>query len=207
MKLLHVDSSILGADSASRRLTQAVVDRFVRADPGLEVVRRDLAAEPLAHLSGALLAAGRGGATEGDEALARDLARDRQALAEFLAADVVVIGAPMYNFTVPTQLKAWLDRLAVAGTTFKYTAEGAVGLVGGKRVVVVSTRGGVYAEGGPDFQEPYLRAFFAFLGVTDVEVVRAEGLALGPAPRQRALDEAAGRVAALATDAAGAVAA
>lgn len=199
MKLLHIDSSILGDDSASRRLTAAIVSRFAEEHDDLEVTRRDLASEPLTHLSGALLAAGRVPPDEQDEALRRELTRGRQALDELLAADVIVVGAPMYNFTIPTQLKAWLDRLAVAGTTFKYTAAGSVGLVHGKRLVVVSTRGGVYGEGAPDFQEPYLRAFFAFLGVTDVEVVRAEGLALGPEARQRALDAAAQQIAALTT--------
>lgn len=187
MKLLHVDSSILGDASASRSLSAAVVARFADEEPALEITRRDLAANPPEHLTGAHLAPGRARSVELDE---------------FLAADVIVIGAPMYNFTIPTQLKAWLDRLAVAGTTFKYTAAGAVGLVHGKRVVVASTRGGVYGQGAPDFQEPYLRAFFAFIGVTDLEVVRAEGLALGPDSRQRALDGAAQQIAALSTGAA-----
>lgn len=180
-KLLRIDSSILGGDSVSRRLADRIVERFAADHPGLEVVRRDLAAEPIDHLGAA------------------DLGQRHLALDELLAADVIVIGAPMYNFTIPTQLKAWLDRLAVAGTTFKYTAEGPVGLVRGKRVIVASTRGGVYGPGSPDFVEPYLRAFFAFLGLTDLEVVRAEGLAMGPEPRERALDAADLQVAALDT--------
>lgn len=183
MKLLHVDSSILGGDSVSRRLTAEVVERFARDHAGLEVVRRDLAADPLPHLAADAL----GGLST------------NPALQELLAADVIVIGAPMYNFTIPTQLKAWLDRLAVAGTTFKYTSAGAVGLLQGKRVVVVSTRGGAYGPDEGDFVEPYLRFLFSFLGVTDLEIVRAEGLAMGDERRQQALDAAAARIAALTT--------
>ena len=105
-----------------------------------------------------------------------------QHLAEFLASDIVVVGAPMYNFTIPSQLKAWVDRIAVAGQTFSYGPEGVEGLAGGKKVVIVSTRGGLYGAETPrgvfDHQEPYLRNLFGFLGITDISVVRAEGLAM-----------------------------
>ena len=116
------------------------------------------------------------------------------ALDEFLAADIVVIGAPMYNFTIPSQLKAWIDRILIAGKTFRYSEAGPVGLAGGKRVIIASSRGGLYAPGVPleanDFQEPYLRAVFAFIGIEDVEIVRAEGLALGPEQRDAAVQAA-----------------
>ena len=191
MRLLHVDSSILGDGSVSRALTAQVVARWRERVPDLEVVYRDLAADPLAHIAGAHFAAR---ATPEDartpEQQAEIEASDR-AMDDFLAANIVVIGAPMYNFTVPSQLKAWIDRLAVAGKTFKYTAEGAVGLAGGKKVIIVSSRGGVYSAGSPfaaiDFQEPYLRALFGFFGITDIDYIRAEGLNIGPEQRDQAI--------------------
>jgi FMN-dependent NADH-azoreductase len=173
MKLLHVDSSILGPQSASRELSAAIVARWNDAVPGLQLAYRDLAVAPLPHLSGRSLA--RADAPEATEA-------DR-VLQEFLDADVVVIGAPMYNFGIPSTLKAWIDRLAVAGKTFHYTANGPEGLAGGKKVILASTRGGFHQQSGADFQEPYLRYLFGFLGITDVEIVRAEGLAVSPAQR------------------------
>jgi len=121
MKLLHIDSSVLGPHSVSRQVSAAIVDRLRQATPGLEVVYRDLTSTPLAHLSGSHLAAAQGAAPEA--ALQQDLAAGQAVLDEFLAADVVVLGAPMYNFTIPSQLKAWIDRILVAGKTFKYGAQ------------------------------------------------------------------------------------
>ena len=196
MKLLHLDSSLLGAVSASRQLTQSIVERLRREHPGLEVSYRDLDATPLAHLTGAELAAARQPADSLDEAARAGASTNAAVLQEFVDADVLVVGAPMYNFGIPSALKAWIDRIAINGVTFRYTATGPAGLAGGKRVIIASTRGGLYAEGSPfaamDFQENYLRAVFAFLGVTDVEVVRAEGLNIGPEQRQAALDAALG---------------
>jgi FMN-dependent NADH-azoreductase len=146
------------------------------------------------HLSGAHLAAGSADPATLDPALQQDLALGGEVLAEFLAADIVVIGAPMYNFAISSQLKAWIDRLAVAGKTFRYTADGPVGLAGGKRIIVASSRGGVYSEGSPlaaiDHQEPYLRTIFGFFGITDVRFVRAEGVAMGDAQRTRSVADA-----------------
>jgi FMN-dependent NADH-azoreductase len=183
MLLLHVDSSILGSNSVSRTLSAEVVAAERERSPGLEVVYRDLAAHPLQHLSGAHLAAAQAGPTELPAALQHDLAQGQAALEEFLAADAVVIGAPMYNFSVSSQLKAWVDRLAVAGKTFKYDEKGVVGLAGGKRVIVASSRGGFYGADTPraafDHQETYLRAVLGFFGITDVTFIRAEGMAVG----------------------------
>lgn len=178
MKTLHIDSSALGTASASRELTAAVV-RQLRADsPHVEVSYRDLDAQPLPHFTGATLAK----SDPAEAALAKTV------LDEFLAADVVVIGAPMYNFSLPSTLKAWIDRIAVAGVTFRYTAHGPEGLAGGKRVIVASTRGGVYGDASPaDFQEAYLRQVFAFLGIPSIEILRAEGLSLSPENRQQGL--------------------
>jgi len=179
MKLLHIDAGITGEGSVSRQVSAAVVQAARDLIPGLQVVRRDLDAQPVPHLDS------RGLATLNDD--------DGGALEEFLDADVIVIGAPMYNFGVPSQLKAWLDRILVAGKTFRYTAEGPQGLAGGKKVIIASARGGLYAPGTPqadlDFHEPYLRAVFRFIG-TDITLVRAEGVAIGPEQRQAALQEA-----------------
>ncbi|HVY81886.1 MAG TPA: NAD(P)H-dependent oxidoreductase [Steroidobacteraceae bacterium] len=181
MKLLQLDSSILGEGSASRALTRELVARWKAAIPGLEVQHVDLGKEPLPHLTGASLA-------KADEI---EAARDARTLADFLAADVVVVGAPMYNFGVPTQLKAWIDRILVAGQTFRYTANGPEGLAGGKRVIIVVSSGGVYAPNTPaEHVETYLKFVFGFIGITDVTVVRAEGLAISPENRQKGLDSA-----------------
>ncbi len=192
-KLLHIDSSILGAGSVSRQLTAEIVAAERRRHPGLQVIYRDLAAAPVGHLSGAHLAAAQGVVPETID-LERDLVAGKSALSEFLAADIVVVGAPMYNFGVPSQLKAWIDRLAVAGQTFKYSDKGAVGLAGGKQVIVASSRGGFYGPETPiaflDHQESYLRGIFGFFGITDVTFVRAEGIALGAEQRARALQAA-----------------
>lgn len=198
MKLLHIDSSVLGDNSVSRRLSAAVVAGLRRKHPGLEVTYRDLAAEPVAHFSGALLAAFGATPDSWSAEQQKDVAHGGAALEEFLAADIVVIGAPMYNFTVSTQLKAWIDRLAVVGKTFRYTEKGAEGLAGGKKAIIVSTRGGIYSTGpaaAADHQEPYLRTMLGFFGITDVEVIRAEGLALGAEQKQQAIDAAERQIA------------
>lgn len=197
MKLLHVDASILGDQSASRQLSTAIVRRLTAVNLDSEVIRYDLAAEPIGHLTGAELLALRGADPE-DAATRESAARNAEALDDFLAADVIVIGAPMYNFSLPSQLKAWLDRLAVAGKTFRYTTGGAEGLAIGKRVVVASSRGNFYSEGRPaavlDHQESYLKGFFAFLGITDITFIRAEGLGLGPESRKAAIAAAAAEI-------------
>jgi FMN-dependent NADH-azoreductase len=193
MKLLHLDSSILGGNSASRKLSAAIVDQLTNATPGLDIVSRDLALQPLSHLSGEHLAAAQGAVPE-SPAIQKDVAASQAALEEFLAADIVVIGAPMYNFGIPSQLKAWIDRIAVAGKTFRYTANGPEGLAGNKRVIVAASRGGLYSAGMPaaafEHVESYLRGVFGFLGVTDLEIVVAEGLQIGPEQREKAMQGA-----------------
>jgi FMN-dependent NADH-azoreductase len=189
MKLLHIDSSVLGPNSVSRQVSAAAVERLTRATPGLAVIHRDLATTPLAHLSGAHLAVRQGGAP--DAALSEDLAAGATALDDFLAADIVVIGAPMYNFTIPSQLKSWIDRIAVAGKTFSYGPDGVKGLAGGKRIVIALSRGNFYGVGAPaaayEHAETYLRGVFGFIGVTDIEVIVAEGTNAGPEHRAKAI--------------------
>lgn len=189
MKLLHLDSSVLGPQSVSRQVSAAIVDRLRQATPSLAVVYRDLAQAPLAHLSGSHLAAAHGAPAPAE--LAPDLAAGAGALEDFLAADIVVIGAPMYNFTIPSQLKAWIDRILVPGKTFKYGTTGAEGLAGGKRVIVAISRGGFYGAETPnaagEHLETYLRWVFGFMGINSVEFIPADGIQIGPDHREKAL--------------------
>ena len=177
MHLLHIDSSALGANSVTRELSAAIVGRWRDALPDLRVSYRDLDLDPVPHVTGRGLSG----------ADADEVAAAARTLEEFLAADVIVIGAPMYNFSVPSTLKAWIDRIAVAGKTFRYTADGAQGLAGGKQVIIASGRGGLHSGAPSDFQEPYLRQVFGFLGIDEVTFVRAEGVAYSPEHRAEAL--------------------
>ena len=176
MTVLHIDSSINGENSASRVISSAIVDKLKQSNWGEKIIYRDLVANPIPHLT-------------------LDQFADTSVLDEFLAADTVVIGAPMYNFTIPSQLKAWIDRIAIAGKTFRYTENGPEGLAGGKRVIVALARGGVYSEGSPaaalEHLETYLRGVFNFIGI-EPEFVIAEGLNLGPDQRVVSLEQALG---------------
>lgn len=193
MTVLHIDASILGANSASRQLSGAVMERLRKADPGAKLIYRDLAAEPLAHLSGGHLAAQQGAVPDTPD-MQKEIADSDAVLQEFLDADTVVIGAPMYNFTIPSQLKAWIDRILVAGKTFRYGASGPEGLAGSKKVILAISRGGLYGPGtaaaAMEHLETYLRGVFAFIGVTDPEIIVAEGLLVGPEQRETAMRNA-----------------
>jgi FMN-dependent NADH-azoreductase len=175
MTILHIDSSITGENSVSRVLTASIIDKLGATAPDVQIVRRDLAREPLAHLT-------------------LDAFADTSVLDEFVAADTVVIGAPMYNFALASQLKAWLDRILVAGTTFRYTANGPEGLAGGKRVIVAVSRGGFYEEGATmEHVETYLRGVFGFIGLTP-EFVHADGIAVGAEQREAGIANGLGEV-------------
>jgi FMN-dependent NADH-azoreductase len=197
MKILHLDSSVSGAQSVSRPLSKATAAKLVANNPGAEVSYRDLVAEPLRHYTAVLRVHG----------ITLDVATPEQKheletgetiLAEFLAADVVVVGAPMYNFSIPSQLKAWVDLICVAGKTFSYSSAGPAGLCGGKKVIVVSSRGGKYGETSPmDFQEGYLKTIFGFLGITDVTIIRAEGIGYGSDAANAAIEGANAEIAKL----------
>ena len=190
MNLLHIDASVLGDHSVSRQVSAAIVSRLRAADPTLNVTYRDLAADPLAHLSGLHLAAAQGAEVPAN--VQQEHAAAQAALDEFLAADVVVIGAPMYNFTLPSQLKAWIDRILIAGQTFRYTATGPEGLAGNKRVIVAISRGGFYGEANAaaEHVESYLKTVFGFIGVTDLEFIAADGIQIGPEQRAKAVSGA-----------------
>ena len=182
MTILHIDTSISGENSASRVITKSIVDQLRAADPDAAVVTRDLVTDPLPHLT-------------------LDAFSDTSVLDEFFAADTIVIGAPMYNFSLPTQLKAWIDRILIAGKTFRYTADGPEGLVEGKRVIIALARGGIYSEGSPaaalEHLESYLRGVFNFIGI-DPEFVAADGLAIGPEQRETSIRQALGETVRLA---------
>ena len=191
-KLLHIDSSILGSNSVSRQLTAQIVASWRAAHPTTEVSYLDLAVDTPSHLSaeslGFRMLAGAAALTDAQQ---RENAISETLVAQFLATDVVVVGAPLYNFAIPTQLKSWIDRIAQVGRTFTYTDKGPVGLAGGKTVIVASARGGVYstsdAGNAMEHQESYLKTILGFMGVTDVRFVRAEGLAMGEAAKTAAL--------------------
>lgn len=194
MKLLHIDSSILAANSTSRLLSAETVAAWRAAHPDTTVEYLDLAVDTPSHFSADSLGIKTGVQAQPTEAQQRENDLSEKLVSQFLAADVVVIGTPFYNFSIPTQLKAWIDRLAQVGRTFKYTDKGPVGLAGGKTVIVASTRGGVYStsEGGQamEHQESYLKVVFGFFGITDVRFVRAEGVAMGPDAKAAALASA-----------------
>jgi FMN-dependent NADH-azoreductase len=202
MKLLHLDSSVLGANSASRALTADIVARQVTLHPEIEVTYRDLAADAALHLSPAHLAAFQGQAVS-DVQLGADLSKGGAYLEDLFNADIVVIGAPMYNFSIPSQLKAWIDRVVVAGKTFRYGANGPEGLVPApKKVFIASSRGSIYSAGSPaaylEHHESYLTGVLNFIGLKDITVVRAEGLGLGPDAREAAMVKARADIQAIA---------
>ncbi len=199
--ILHIDSSILGGYSVSRTLTADIVAKQEALHPGARIIRRDLVVDAAMHLSDAHMAVFQGGEV-GNAALGQDLATGSAYIDDLFSTDIIVIGAPMYNFTIPTQLKGWIDRVCVAGRTFQYGASGPEGLVKGKKVFVASARGGVYSgdssAAGLDHQETYLLGVLAFIGMTDVTIIRAEGLALGEEAKASAISGAKAQIEALA---------
>ena len=182
MTILHINASINGESSASRAISRSIVDKLLNADPAATLVTRDLVSEPLPHLT-------------------LDAFADTSVLDEFLAADTIVIGAPMYNFTLPTQLKAWIDRIVIAGTTFRYTENGPEGLTKGKRVIIALTRGGFYNQGSPaaalEHLETYLAGIFNFIGI-EPEFVTADGLSVSAEQREESISQALGETVRLA---------
>ncbi|TWG83332.1 FMN-dependent NADH-azoreductase [Cupriavidus gilardii J11] len=198
MNILQIDSSVLGDNSASRALTAQIVANLRQQHPEATVTVRDLDREALPHLGNTLLPV-LGGPKDGlDPVQQAELERTEALLKEFLEADVLVVGAPQYNFAIPSQLKAWIDRIAQAGRTFRYTENGPVGLAGGKRAIIVSSRGGVRQDASQlDLHEVTIDTVFRFLGITDIQYVRAHGLAMGPDARAAGLAAANRDIAAL----------
>ena len=201
MKLLHVDSSIRGSNSVSRLLSAEIVAAQKKHHPDLEVTYQDLAAAPLPYLSPLHIAAWHGAAPD-DIAVQNDLVAGSALIETLFASDMIVIGAPMYNFGIPSQLKAWIDRIVIAGKTFHYTEKGPEGLVpAGKKVFLASARGGAYGPELPtaflDHQESYLKNVLGFIGLTDITIIRAEGIAMGQESQDAAVAAARAKIAAL----------
>lgn len=199
--ILHIDTSILGGYSVSRQLSAEIVARQKTLHPNATVIYRDLVEAPALHLSDKHIAALQG-AEVTDAALGADLAVGGAYIDDLFAADVIVLGVPMYNFSIPSQLKAWIDRVCVAGRTFQYGANGPEGLLPkGKKVFIASSRGGQYTGDSPaaflEHQETYLKAVLGFIGLTDVTVIRAEGVSRGDEVKNAALAEAKEQIAAL----------
>lgn len=191
MKMLAIDSSILGSYSATRELTKKFIELWQEKHPETELIYRDLNSEPINHLSGAILSAAQQNLNDLTPELAKEVRLSNLLITEFLEADILVLGAPMYNFNIPSQLKAWIDRVVVAGRTFKYTEQGPQGLAGKKTVYIFSARGGVYfnneAMKSFEHQESYLTSVFHLVGITDLQFIRAEGVNLGPDARKQSL--------------------
>ena len=197
MKILHIDSATTGAQSVSRATSRAIVDKLVGDNPGASVTYRDLGTEPLAHLNPVLTGAIRFPEEQKTPDMKAATETERKILDEFLDADVVVIGAPMYNFTISSNLKSWIDRLGIPRVTFRYGPNGPEGLAGGRRIILAISAGGTYPPNTPPilFHENLLTAFFGFLGCTDIAVVRAFGV--GSAGPEAAIASAREQIAAL----------
>lgn len=198
MQILRIDSATTGEESVSRVLTEAIAEHFRGKHPDAKWVVRDFATDPLPHIDRAKTGAIRKPPEAHDDAMKAAFPGERAVLDEFLASDIVILGVPMYNFSVPSSIKAWLDRLGVPGVTFSYSEAGPEGLAGGRRVIVASSRGGEYQMDGPaEHQETYLRDFFAFIGIPDVEFIRAEKTGFGPEAVEQALAAAREQIALL----------
>ncbi len=198
MRILHIDSAHHGDQSVSRELTKAIVDHFTAQHPDAEVARLDLSTHPLPHMDPVTTGSIRRPLERpgrGDEG---GLSGRARVLEQFQASDVVVIGAPMYNFTIPSTLKAWIDRLGVPRVSFRYTEFGPEGLLGGRRVIIVLSRGGHYEVDAPaEHHESYLRDFFGFVGIDNVEFIKAERIGFGPDERAQSIADAKAKIATL----------
>lgn len=198
MQILRIDSATTGDQSVTRRLTDMMADHFARQNPGATMVVRDLVTNPLPHIDPITTSAIRTPPETHKDAVAAAYPDERAVLDEFLSSDVIIIGAPMYNFSIPSQLKAWLDRLAVPGVTFRFSEEGPEGLAGGRKVVIASARGGSYQNDTmAENQESLLTTFFGFLGIEDIAFVRVENAAFGKETIDKGITTAKAQIAAL----------
>jgi len=202
VRILHIDSSVQGGNSFSRKISADVMEKLKARYPDAIVTYRDFGKDPVPHLTEVSMAATQGLTTEHEPDIKAELALSAVLLEEFLSADVIVIGTAFYNLTVSSALKAWIDRLLIVGKTFRYTPEGELeGMMGDKKVVLCISRGGYYNEGAPgaaiEHCESYLRAIFAFIGVQALEVIAADGVSIGPEHRSQAETDVKERIEAL----------
>ena len=194
-RVLIIESSARQQDSVSRQLTQTFIKQWQAAHPNDQITLRDLASQPVPHLDADLLGGWMKPVEQRNAREQASLQRSNELTDELLAADVLVLAAPMYNFAIPSTLKAWLDHVLRAGVTFKYTATGPQGLLTGKRAYVLTARGGIYAGSSTDHQEPYLRQVMGFIGIHDVEFIHAEGMNLGGDFQEKGLNQANAKLA------------
>ena len=191
--ILHVDSSPMVATSVTRKLTAQLMADLQAQYPGSTVITRDVGVSPMPHIDGTVIGAYFTPVDQRSAELQQAVALSDTAVAEIKAADIIVLGVPMWNFGIPSALKAWIDHIARAGETFRYGANGPEGLLSGKRAIIVSARGGIYSQGPMasfDHQENYLRDVLGFIGIKDVAFIRAEGLAMGPDSAAQAMMQA-----------------
>ncbi len=193
MNILHLDSGLFAEQSVSRQLSKQLVQQLQAVHPDAQVTYRDLVVNPINHLDAEILTAGATAENQRNQRQMEELALTEQLLEEVFAADIILLGAPLYNFAIPSQLKAWIDRIAQAGRTFRYTEQGPEGLLKGKKVYLASARGGIYSEepaAAMEHQESYLKTLLGFIGITDITIIRAEGLNMGDTMREAAISQA-----------------
>ncbi|AHF69052.1 FMN-dependent NADH-azoreductase [Pseudomonas cichorii] len=194
-RVLVIESSARQQDSVSRQLTQQFISQWKNSHPGDEITVRDLAIDPVPHLDATLLGGWMKPAEQRTGLEQAALERSNLLTDELIAADVLVLAAPMYNFTIPSTLKAWFDHVLRAGVTFKYGETGPQGLLTNKHAYVLTARGGIYAGSNNDHQEPYLRQVLGFVGIHDVSFIHAEGLNMGGEFSEKGLNQAIARLA------------
>ncbi len=188
--ILHVSSSSNPQNSVTRQIGSVMVDTLIQSHPGAKVITRDVVSTPLPHLTPGVIGAMFGGPDSPALALSDSLVE------ELLSSDVIVIEAPMYNFGIPSALKAWIDHIVRVGKTFQYTATGPKGMIEGKKAIIILSSGGIYSEGpakAMDFQETYLRAVLGFIGITDVEAITIAGTSMGPEKAEQSMEDAKAR--------------
>ncbi len=198
-KVLHIDASARGMDSESRKLSHHFITGWRSTHPEDAIITRDITENPLPHIDSSTLGSLMIAADERSPEQRVDAKRVDDLVNEFIAADVLVLGVPMYNFGIPSTLKAWVDHISIAGRTFEYTANGPKGLVKGTKVYLISTRGGIYGESPMDHQVNYLKTLLGFLGIDDIEVIQAEGLNLSPEERDSSITAALSKIEAITT--------
>lgn len=196
--ILQLNTSLFGESGQSSRLTNEFVAQWRAKQPKVRIIRRDFAVDPIPHLTAERINAISVPAAERSTEQVREASIADELIEELTMANILIIGVPMYNFGIPTTLKAWFDHVARAGTTFRYTASGPEGLMKNKKAYLFMTRGGKYAGTESDLQTPYIKQFLAFIGISDVEFIFVEGLAMGNDVGNKALETANARILALA---------
>jgi len=200
--LLRLDTSLFSEQGVSTQLSETLVSNLREENPALKVIHRDFAEQSVPHLDGEWLQALMTPTEKRNESQQAQVDFSDQLIAELQEADTLVIGLPMYNFSIPSMLKAWFDHIARAGTTFKYTSTGSEGLLSNKKVFLVTTRGGIHKDQASDTQIPFVKTFLGFIGLNNIDVIYAEGLNMGDDMRKTAIDSAKETIAALTSTAA-----